>query len=821
MSKIIKLEKNILESAKIIACKINDKDTRLRTYALNIAASAAAQCLDELGLETDTKLSLYKISSFDRNFELADIYVNGLRFDVRITFDGKTFTIPKIHEKYDAVPLAYIVVKLDKNLEEAEIKGFVEPKEITFEKTDSPYYVLSTNILKPIENIKELAELSEPVIPAYSAQEHEKIKELSTAFIDDEISESEKVFFIKHVIACPVCRESYCDVNDFDIIVSQLKNYHELLNDSTLSVLSGNKKEVDEAVMANMALVENAQETAEPDEILSDEQTLGILAESSEVPAEVPDLQDLQEPEILTDEPETPEEQEEEKQQEETSQTEPETAEEETEELLLTETADTELTQDVEETLLEVSDSDDAISEIEENTEPLEKISENLDSLSSEEPLAELFEEDMILEEHKLEEEDSLSPIEPEDLETLDAIDDIIPLEEQPEQAEIQEPAYKPQEPVELNYDEEEAELIETPIIDITEQQEEEPQNEEVINEEVLENIEENTLNKEENTDDLQEESAKDAASDENEEIQSLLDDDLMALLSENDESPSEDTSADKTIAEENITEQAEVLEPEYQENEDVYEDSQKNHNEPSSNDEETPHESDETISTLFENDEQSDSNCTEKEFELAEEPVSAETINKTKRLAVMTGLLIVLLAAGGGMLFMNHQKAANDNSIDTSNQGDQLFDFQNKGSQEDTDSEPAISQDINRSMTNSFSDKPAAITVTKLSWQISEKLAAENSVKEYLQTAGKNIQMNLQNDLANSADVAFNNTVKVSFTIAPDNTMKGMQVLESSGSDKIDEAILRSIKNTLKYVSVPKLKDYKSDYFLTLIINF
>ena len=50
---------------------------------------------------------------------------------------------------------------------------------------------------------------------------------------------------------------------------------------------------------------------------------------------------------------------------------------------------------------------------------------------------------------------------------------------------------------------------------------------------------------------------------------------------------------------------------------------------------------------------------------------------------------------------------------------------------------------------------------------------------------------------------------------------MKGIQVLESSGSDQIDDIIVRGIKNTLKYVSVPKLKDYNSDYFLTLIINF
>ena len=80
---------------------------------------------------------------------------------------------------------------------------------------------------------------------------------------------------------------------------------------------------------------------------------------------------------------------------------------------------------------------------------------------------------------------------------------------------------------------------------------------------------------------------------------------------------------------------------------------------------------------------------------------------------------------------------------------------------------------------------------------------------------------MNLQNDLANSADIAFNNSVKVSFVIAPDNTMKGMQILESSGSDKIDEEISKSIKNTLKYISVPKIKNHNSDYFLTLIINF
>ena len=192
------------------------------------------------------------------------------------------------------------------------------------------------------------------------------------------------------------------------------------------------------------------------------------------------------------------------------------------------------------------------------------------------------------------------------------------------------------------------------------------------------------------------------------------------------------------------------------------------------------------------------------------------------KKAAISAGVVVLLAAAGAGAWFMNHQKAANSgDNMDLANQGDPVFDFQNQGSEQPDTESGAVSQDINKSMANSFSDKPAAITITKISWQVSEKLAQEASVKEYLQTAGKNIQMNLQNDLANAADVPFNTSVKISVTLAPDNTLKGMQVLESSGSDKIDESMLRSIKNTLKYVSVPKLKDYKSDYFLTLIINF
>lgn len=995
MSEIFNLDKNILESAKISACKINDKTARIRTYALNIAANATAQYLDSHGLQSDTSISLYKIPSFEQDFEVADVYVKGFRLDVRISFDGKIFTIPKLHEKYSVQPLAYIVVKLDEKLEKVEFLGFAPTEGLQCPPSGSEYYTLSVDVLKPMEALKELIESSTLNIHPYSANNHEKIKELCVPFMDGEISESEKVFFIKHVLACPVCRETFCDVNDFDTIISQIRNYQELLNDSTLSVLSGNKKEVNEAVLANMTLVENAEENTETFteelEELAEEQTeepflaeeqdetlesletdsddsmlpeemvesISVVAPVPVVESVVAPLEDLPDPDMLSsvnlelsqddDVPVLEEvtdellvDSEEEKQQdenreepkeepeaepenepveepveesiealeeapltplsesdesnelselgevEELTESEPfEIAETEPLELsiheeptpLLEEAAEPEsdshieLHDDNEETL---SLLEEASLTLEEQTEPVENTSEPLseieplESLSDFEPLAEsALEDDLKIEEHEelhelqeeelslehnepiikeaepfvLDELETLEPLHEEETQveepasiaapetlveqepafefklegeeeaenTLEDLSDDSALEEIQEETleeikeevkeqSVVEPAKNPyiQEPVELKYDDEEDEEITELEGGEGEEPEEDEEGPSTFNFE--QTLAQSADEVEEISRPVEQEQPVSAENAENVELQSLLDADLMALLSD-DDSVGE---TQETVA---------AVEEPVQESVPAVEEAQA---------EEVPQgevQADENIESLFENNEKGTQDGTNpQEFELAKEPLSEEAMKKTKRVAIMAGLLVVLMAAGGGMLFVNHQKATNNNN-DTAS-GDQLFDFTNKGAQ-DSENAQGVSQDINRSMTNSFSDKPAAITITKLSWQVSEKLALDPSVKEYLQTAGKNIQMNLQNDLSNSADVAFNNSVKVSFTIAPDNTMKGLQVLESSGSDKIDEAISKSIKNTLKYISVPKIKNHNSDYFLTLIINF
>ena len=786
MGALINTDKSIIEAAKLVACKIDDTELRKRTYALNIAANAAARYLNENNVIADTKQSLYKVPSFARNIELADIYVNGVRYDVRVTFDGKSFCIPKIQEKYDAVPAAYIVVQLENSLKEVEILGFIPSEKLTDNKANAEYYCYSTDILLPIEEFGNFAQNQSVKIHPFSSLDHDKIKEMCAGFIDNEITETEKIYFIKHVIACPVCRETFCDMNDFDTILSQLKNYHELLNDSTLSVFSGNKEEFDAALIAGMGVVENAME-------------------NTVVEPEV-----LQEEDILEEqEPQKKEEQEQEQEEE------------------LEADIDTVENEEAEEVATLAQEPDEVIEEPEE-IESIDK-SESIDPIESVEELESIGELDNLAELEELEETE-LEETEPETLEEplelLSEDNDLLELGDEPtvDESEIEEPIMDEpaieepleeqtdsyQEPVELKYDDEKTEEIEQDI----EQEEENPQELPAM------------FDFAKATADIETEPDKNQSK-QDEEIQGLLDDDLLALLSDSDTEDTEEQEETQSYESQEFTQEPEQeydqpseFESEEFEQPEFFVDTQES--QPLEQD------GDDTIHSLFENqaNAQSEEGAQDgvAEFELAPEPVSASTVNKTKQIAVAAALVVLLAGAGAGAWFMNHQKATTEETpLDTAN-SDQLFDLQNQGTQSeespDTQS-AAVSQDINRSMANSFSDKPAAISITKLSWQVSEKLASEASVKEYLQTAGKNIQMNLQNDLANASDVAFNNTVKVSFEIAPDNTLKGIQVLTSSGSDKIDDIILRSIKNTLKYINVPKLKDYKSDYFLTLIINF
>ena len=195
------------------------------------------------------------------------------------------------------------------------------------------------------------------------------------------------------------------------------------------------------------------------------------------------------------------------------------------------------------------------------------------------------------------------------------------------------------------------------------------------------------------------------------------------------------------------------------------------------------------------------------------------------KKLIAAAVVLFLITTGSITALYLNQNKqAANQDALpdaDMPMQDGSPLDAAANLPQNKDDSASPMSQDLNKSITNVFSDQPAALTITKISWEVSQSLANDDSFRNYLQVAGKNLQMNLQNDLSYTTEINYNPKVKVSFEISKDNTIKRIQVTESSGSEQIDNVVLQSIKETLKYVNAPNIKDYKGNYNLSVVVNF
>ena len=107
---------------------------------------------------------------------------------------------------------------------------------------------------------------------------------------------------------------------------------------------------------------------------------------------------------------------------------------------------------------------------------------------------------------------------------------------------------------------------------------------------------------------------------------------------------------------------------------------------------------------------------------------------------------------------------------------------------------------------------------VNKISWEIPKKLSKDDSYIKFLQVIGKNIQINLQNDLLVVRDVPTNRSVKVDVTFKNYGSIVSLKTTKGSGSEQIDNIIEKNIFNAFSYVKPPKT-DFKN-IDLTLLIE-
>lgn len=129
--------------------------------------------------------------------------------------------------------------------------------------------------------------------------------------------------------------------------------------------------------------------------------------------------------------------------------------------------------------------------------------------------------------------------------------------------------------------------------------------------------------------------------------------------------------------------------------------------------------------------------------------------------------------------------------------------------------------RDMGKAVSDAFLSEPVNATISKVAWEVPEDLAYNDGFRKYLQIAGNNLKLNLQNNLLLATELAYSNKVVVDLTIGGDGSLQSSNIITSSGSKQIDSLVLQSVKETLMYLKMPSSELRGGSVNATLIINF
>ncbi len=128
--------------------------------------------------------------------------------------------------------------------------------------------------------------------------------------------------------------------------------------------------------------------------------------------------------------------------------------------------------------------------------------------------------------------------------------------------------------------------------------------------------------------------------------------------------------------------------------------------------------------------------------------------------------------------------------------------------------------KDNDYALASEANGEPIIATINKISWEVPENLADKANYKKFLQLVGKNIKLNLQNDLLLSNDTAKNSLIKVDIKFGHNGDIQSMKIAQTSGSTQIDEIIKKSVRETLSYMKPPQSGFGTKSAEITLVIE-
>ena len=771
---IVKLKKDQFTEAESIACLIKDEQKRKMAFLSNCALFAFKNFVEKENYKSApiTKINLFRAPKVYEKYGISDLYIGDARFDVRVSLDGKLFSIPKSHIENSFAADFYVVFKATKNPLKCEALGYIKKSDMVFETQDADYYYISNALLNNIKDLKEEFNTFSKPAKQFIESEHESSIENFAAFLDGELEEEKAQKFIEHLLECEECRGLFVEYNFIEEVLSKSDNYPELKAQLEEELKPQNFPEQTLEQAPELSL-EEAAPSAEPVEepyqaIVSEEE----LIEKIPVLEEEQTLE-IQEPneEQLLDLSETP-------------------LVEESQELVIDETPIEENNEYVlvEEQPLEIQDlNEEQLPDLSET--PIVEESQGL--VIDETPVEENNE-------YVLAEEQPLEIQEPNEEQLLDLSE--TPVKEEPQGLIIDDPSVEEnneyviteEQPIEIKDAKDEQWLDFSDVSIAEDPQETILDNGESLN--LIENteIEDFVLNEIENNKngglELQIPEEEKNVSQEEDSVQEInYNSNWNELFTNNavNETPVENLE----IEEDQNRYITESLNLDNVQNDNL--------------------EQNENIENIYNEEVYNDNSIN---LDMEETAVSPKIKTGTKKsrnpiggiIAATTTILIVGVAIAGFMVSNGKSNTTVNNPTNNYNPNTNIG-----------------TNDINQAMTNAFSDSQALLRVTNVSWLKDKKLEITTELKEYLSALGLAIWDDLDNDIKTVQGYVVSNPTKISIKIDTNGEIASTSIIESCGAEEIDEVILQSVKDATAQLPPSAYSLTGKNIDLILVVNF
>lgn len=148
------IDENDLRLAQNLCSNIDNETDRNKCMGSALAVNVSRKYFDDLVIDTES--GLHNIPEILCNLEIADIYINGSYIDVRVYFEDDGICVPKKHYDRGILPTAYMFIKLNEDLNEGVVTGFITPSTINRSTDKSGYYQVEVDDLMPFSSIESL-----------------------------------------------------------------------------------------------------------------------------------------------------------------------------------------------------------------------------------------------------------------------------------------------------------------------------------------------------------------------------------------------------------------------------------------------------------------------------------------------------------------------------------------------------------------------------------------------------------------------------------------------------------------------------------------